>query len=125
MKTTIPTTSSRPVEAPATTFDTDGFRGVVVSKCIVCTGILYQELLISHGIRDRRKTDFRASGANIAPCAGLMRDTMTFILACQIEIRKYLTWPFQRYLSHYCCNTLEGIFPDPGFQIMMLGCEHH
>jgi hypothetical protein len=74
---TIPTTSSRAVTAPATAFDTDGFRGVVVLMCIVCTGILYEELLISHGIRGTRITDFRANGANIAPCAGLMRDTMT------------------------------------------------
>jgi hypothetical protein len=77
MKATVPTTNSRTVTAPTIAFDTDGFRVVVVLMCIVCTGILYQELLISHGIRDTRKTDFRASGANIAPCAGLMRNTMT------------------------------------------------
>jgi hypothetical protein len=58
----------------------DAFPGVVlvVLICIACTGILRKKP-ISHGKRDMLKTHFRANGANIAPCAGLTRKTVTLV----------------------------------------------
>jgi len=86
MKARIPVTSNRAATAPMTGFATDAacghcgdaFCGVVVLICIACTGILRKKL-ISHGKRDVLKTHFRANGANIAPCAGLTRKTMTLV----------------------------------------------
>ena len=86
MKARIPVTSNRATTAPMIGFATDAacgrcgdaFCGVVVLICIACTGILRKKL-ISYGKRDMLKTHFRANGANIAPCAGLTRKTMTLV----------------------------------------------
>jgi len=85
MKARIPVTSNRAVTAPATGFATDAacghsgdaFPGVVL-VVLICTGILHKKP-ISHGKRDKLKTHFRANGANIAPCAGLTRKTVTLV----------------------------------------------
>ena len=80
-----------PTIAPATVATRDDFDDVfdglvevfggevvVVLKCMSCIGILRTEV-VSLGKSDMFKTHFSANGANIAPCAGLTRNTVTLV----------------------------------------------